>query len=145
MSYAKYKSLGDSKSNGSTGGSTGGSTSTGGGTGGNPNFQLYSLQSAEDKKQAILKNRVCVIDIYGDWCGPCKLIEPKFQALAEKYNRPGYCALVKENVDLTLSPNVGGVPTFQFYFQGRFESSITGGDMKSIEAKIQELLNLNQQ
>lgn len=27
----------------------------------------------------------CIIDFYADWCGPCKMVEPVLQALAEEY------------------------------------------------------------
>ena len=65
MSYAKYNSLGIKPAGPSS-----------------SNFELYSLKDNDEKQQAIMKNRVCIIDVYGDWCGPCKLIEPKVGAVA---------------------------------------------------------------
>ncbi|KAL8233212.1 hypothetical protein R6Q57_002990 [Mikania cordata] len=30
-------------------------------------------------------DKTVVLDMYTQWCGPCKIIAPKFQELAEKY------------------------------------------------------------
>ena len=102
------------------------------------------LTSMDHKKHVIGNNRVCVIDVYGDWCGPCKAIAPAYAALAQKYGKPGQCALVKEDIDMKLSSNIRGVPTFLFFKEGQYVDSVTGADLtgpEGVEAKLQRLLS----
>jgi len=95
----------------------------------------------EDKDYLIQNNKVVVVDVYADWCGPCKIVSPLFAALFPKYNIPSICALAKENVDLKLSPSVQVVPTFQFFVYGNLDSVISGADIALVENKIIELVN----
>lgn len=103
-------------------------------------IDVFSIKSIEEKKMLIENNKICVFDIYGDWCGPCKIVSPQFVELSKKYNISGVCFLAKENVDLRLSPNIQVVPTFEFYLNGKLNAIITGADINSVEEKIIELL-----
>ncbi len=115
------------------------------------------LRDSKHKEDTVRSNRITVIDIYADWCGPCKQIAPQFAALAQKYNKHGICQCVVENHDDKLPPVPGtpqyqGVPTFCVYIDGAHFASITGGDMEQIEQSIlkgvekaQELDNLRSQ
>ena len=103
-------------------------------------IDVFSIKSIEEKKMLIENNKICVFDIYGDWCGPCKIVSPLFVELSKKYNISGVCFLAKENVDLRLSPNIQVVPTFEFYLNGKLSVIITGADVNAVEEKIIELL-----
>lgn len=101
---------------------------------------LQEIQTLEQKNQLIMSKKVCVIDVYASWCGPCQITGPLFEKLALKY-KDQFCVFAKENVELKLSPNVTVIPTFQFYQNGRFHSVITGADMDMIEKRVVELIN----
>ena len=104
---------------------------------------IPSILKIEDKMHLMQNYKVCVVDVYADWCGPCKIISPLFSQLFSKYNIPGICILAKENVDLKLSPNIQVVPSFQFFLYGQLESIISGADITLVENKIVELINSN--
>jgi thioredoxin 1 len=130
MSYAKYKDLGADKLNET-----------------NEGFQdCVELTNSEEKNFIINDNKICVIDVYGTWCGPCKQIAPRYNKLASKYNSPGECMLVKENIDLKLSENLNpkilGVPTFMIYYKGNPVERIVGGDLNTLEQKINLLKSM---
>lgn len=103
--------------------------------------ECFSIINAEHKNKLFESNRLVVIKIYGTWCGPCKIVAPKFYELAKKYNNLGKCMLVKENVDDDLSEGIQGVPAFDFFFEGKLVDRITGADINAVEAKIMELLS----
>lgn len=102
------------------------------------------IQTAEDKKNMLSAFKICLIDVYADWCGPCKLTAPAFTKMFKNYNLNGVVGLAKENVELGLSRSVQVIPTFQFIVDGNLESIITGADMDSVEQKLVSLIqNLN--
>jgi len=103
------------------------------------NQPIPEIQTLEEKNQLIHSRKVCVIDVYASWCGPCQITGPLFEKLAMKY-KDQFCTFAKENVELRLSPNVTVIPTFQFYLNGSFNSIITGADMNMIEKRIVELI-----
>jgi thioredoxin 1 len=99
------------------------------------------IRSKEHKKEFVNKHKVCVIDVFADWCGPCKIVEPEFKRLFKEYHIEGVCGIAKEDVEKGLSPNVHVVPSFMFYVDGNFEGLLTGADISLIERKLNEILN----
>jgi thioredoxin 1 len=92
------------------------------------------ITTKEDKDSLIMNNKVVVVDVYADWCGPCKTSGPLFAELYDKYK--DLCKLVKENVDLRLSPTVQVVPTFQIFVEGKLKSQITGANLGEVESVL---------
>jgi len=84
-----------------------------------------------------------IIDVYADWCGPCKQMAPIFEEL-EKEHGSKY-KFVKINVDdsreLALQFEVTSIPTFIFIKDGEVKGKETGYIAKDyLLAKIQDLL-----
>lgn len=56
--------------------------------------------SGQPQWSSILSSNTYVIaDFYADWCGPCKVIAPVFEQLAQQEAKPGRIAFVKVDVD----------------------------------------------
>lgn len=106
-----------------------------------PGQTVIKLSSAEHKNSIIAGNKIVVVDVYTDWCGPCKIMAPKFDQLAQKYSVPGHCVLVKEDAEDEITPSITSVPTFDFFYEGKQVARIGGGTtIDNIEAKLMELL-----
>jgi thioredoxin 1 len=100
------------------------------------NRDLYSvleLSTNEQKAQIIGSTHIVCVDIYANWCGPCKQTESAYSILAERYNKEGYCLLVKENFQSNLTDNIGGLPTYQFFVNGNFTEQVVGADLQAVE------------
>lgn len=107
------------------------------------------IQNIEHRQKLLKQNHIVCIDVFGHWCRPCKMIEPKFAELAQKYNNPGTCMLVKEDVDLELTrdQNIAGVPAFLFYRMGHPMKNpdgttlqVVGGDINKVEEILRNLI-----
>jgi thioredoxin 1 len=100
------------------------------------------IQDLRHKNNIIRDNRIVCIKFHADWCQPCKVISPKYNKLAEKFNNTGRACLAQENVDLKISQDykVTGIPAFIFYKNGQLihhskdkPLDVIGGDLTKVE------------
>ncbi|XP_067839669.1 thioredoxin-like isoform X2 [Heptranchias perlo] len=85
---------------------------------------IQNIENWEDF-QAKLKeagDKLVVVDFFAVWCGPCKMIKPKFAEFAEQYTNVIFCQVdVDEAEDVAQNCGVNSMPTFQFYKNGNKE------------------------
>lgn len=103
--------------------------------------QVPEVTTLQDKESLIKNNKLVIVDVYADWCGPCQMAVPLYAKLYAKYK--DLCVLVKENVELGLSRGtVTVVPTFQIYIDGKLSKQITGVNIDEVELNIKAVLKL---
>jgi thioredoxin 1 len=103
-------------------------------------YQVPELQSLDDKQKLIQNNRIACVYIWGDFCGPCKVIAPSYALLAQKFQKLGI-PMVKQEYDKVKEPGVQGVPFFQIFFEGKIVDSVIGGDLERVEKSLNNLLS----
>ena len=55
--------------------------------------------------------RLVVIDLYADWCGPCKMLAPLLSELEEEYPSVKFCKInVDEESELAAAFKVKSIP-----------------------------------
>ena len=91
--------------------------------------------------EAVLKSEIPVlIDFWAAWCGPCKVIAPLIDEVAEAYN--GKVKVMKMDVDKNVATpvryNVRGIPTLLVFKGGQVKEQIVGAVAKE---KIENALN----
>jgi len=82
------------------------------------NFQTEVLQS----------DKLAVVDFWAAWCGPCRMIAPIIEELAEQYlDRAVIGKLnVDENRQLAVDFGVMGIPTILIFKGGKVVERIVG-------------------
>jgi len=69
-----------------------------------------------------------LVDFWAEWCGPCKMIGPILDELAEEYQ--GRVKIVKVNIDdeqaLAAEYGVRAIPTLLLFSQGQVADQIVG-------------------
>ncbi|XP_067886732.1 thioredoxin-like [Heterodontus francisci] len=94
-------------------------------------FQM-KLKEAGDK--------LVVIDYFADWCGPCKMIAPKFTEFSDTFTDViFYKVNVDEADDVAQKCQITSMPTFHFYKNGVKVRSMSGSDAKQLKKIIEEL------
>lgn len=83
-----------------------------------------------------------MVDFFATWCGPCKMMGPLVEELAEEYS--GKCKIAKcdidENRELVTKFKIMSVPTFLFFKNGETVLSVTGAvSKKELEEKIRQV------
>lgn len=88
-----------------------------------------------------LGSRPALIDFYASWCGPCKMLSPVIDELAEEYQ--GKVDIYKVNVDdeeeLSALFGIRTIPTLIFIPMEGNPERMMGGRPKS---ELREKLNL---
>lgn len=82
----------------------------------------------------VLKSSVPVlVDYWAEWCGPCKMIAPVLDEIAEQF--AGKLKVVKLNIDQNTEtpPKYGirGIPTLMLFKEGKMEASKVGAVSKT--------------
>ncbi len=74
-----------------------------------------------------------LVDYWAQWCGPCKMVSPLLDEIAEKYR--GRLKVAKLNVDDNpdTPPKYGvrGIPTLMIFKNGNAEATKVGALSKS--------------
>jgi thioredoxin 1 len=80
-------------------------------------------------EELVLKNdKPVVVDFWATWCGPCKMVAPEMEKIAEKY--AGAVDVVKVDVDanpgLSQAFNIMSIPTIAFFRPGQQPMGVVG-------------------
>lgn len=102
---------------------------------------VYAITN-ENFEDEVLKSELPVLlDFWADWCGPCKMMSPVVDALAEELD--GKVKVGKVNVDeqsaLALKYQIMSIPTLVVMKDGVFEGKTIGVQSRE---EVLALLNL---
>lgn len=91
------------------------------------------------EQEALQGEQLTVVDFYADWCGPCKMMAPIVEELAESYK--DQVKIGKLNVDNSPATaakyKVMSIPTIVFIKNGNVVETIVGVVSKAqLEEKI---------
>ncbi|GAX87139.1 thioredoxin 1 [Lebetimonas natsushimae] len=104
-----------------------------------------ALEITKENFEDIVKNnKLVVVDFWAPWCGPCRMVAPIIEELAEEYKDKGV-AVGKINTDeqqeLAIQFGIRSIPTVLFIKDGEVVDAMIGAAPKAMyEEKINTLL-----
>lgn len=87
------------------------------------------------------KDTLIVVDLWAEWCLPCRMMKPIFEELSEEYND---VSIIGVNIDkypnISANQGVRNIPTIGFYKNGVMVDRIVGAVPKNqLKMKIDAL------
>lgn len=80
-----------------------------------------ALHLTKDNFDETIGSGTCLVDFWAEWCGPCRMVAPVIDALAEKYE--GKAKICKVNVDeeeeLAVRYGIMTIPSILLFKDGR--------------------------
>ena len=103
--------------------------------------------TGDELREEMLDDRTpLLLDVYATWCGPCKLVAPALQALAEKFGGALRVAKLDSDAQSQMASElrVQGLPTILFFRNGREVSRVEGvpNGKDALEKLVREHLAL---
>jgi len=101
---------------------------------------VIAISSTNELNQILAEeNKLAVIDLYADWCGPCKLIEPIISDLSTKYDSVSFVKVdVDQHQDLSRKYQAGSIPLVLFVKNGEVVERTIGAHSAADYRKLVE-------
>jgi len=113
-----------------------------------PSGSVHEVLHGESELRHILVHcaaagRLCVVDWYAPWCGPCNQMEPLYTTMASQHSNISFVKIAGEkspaNRTLLTDAGVSAFPTLHVYSGLNKAISFSGADMQRLTREISSL------
>jgi len=88
---------------------------------------VKAITSENFDAEVMDSRRLVVIDMYADWCGPCKMMAPIIESLSNEYEDVKFVKInVDDNPDIAARYHVESIPNFVFIKDGKMVNQVVG-------------------
>jgi thioredoxin 1 len=103
---------------------------------------MATIATTNNFSDIIRNNKVVLVDLWAEWCGPCRMLSPTVDEIEQLYT--GKVEVVKCNVDdcqdVAVNYGVRGIPTLLYFKDGvevdRTVGAVTKKEITDIIDKV---------
>ena len=102
---------------------------------------MKEIKNLNDYQTIIDSGKPVLLDFYADWCGPCQILLPTVEKLADKHEDDVVVAKVNvdKNPELSQQFGIRSIPALFFLKDGQITESFVGLQTEAaLDAKIQQ-------
>lgn len=75
-------------------------------------MSVLEVMSDSFEEEVLKSEKPVLVDFYADWCGPCKMLAPIVDAVAEENSDVKVCRMnIDENEELAVKYGIMSIPT----------------------------------
>ena len=105
---------------------------------------MTKILNASNFDQFLQENKNVVVDFFAEWCGPCKMLGPLIDEIAEEYKDKDVKVVkvnIEESPELAEKYQVMSIPNIVYFQSGEIKDTVMGLMPKNqIKEKIDNLL-----
>ena len=95
-------------------------------------MSVQKLTTPDFENKVLEANGTVLVDFYADWCGPCRMVSPIIDEIAEENPEIRVCKVnVDENPDLAGEFGVMSIPTLVVMEKGEIKAKSMGAKPKA--------------
>ena len=89
-------------------------------------IKVFNEENFEN--EVLNSDKTTIVDFYADWCGPCKMMSPVIDKIAEENAETIKVGKVNvdDNQDLAMKYNVMSIPTILIFKNGNIAKTFIG-------------------
>jgi len=94
---------------------------------------IFNVSDASFEQEVLQAQGPVLVDYWAEWCGPCKMIAPILDEIAQGYQgKLKVCKLnIDDNPETPSKYGVRGIPTLMLFKDGNIEATKVGALSKS--------------
>ena len=94
---------------------------------------IINVSDATFETEVLNSDIPVLVDYWAEWCGPCKMIAPVLEEIADDYaGKIKICKLnIDENEQTPPKFNIRGIPTLMLFKNGNVDATKVGALSKS--------------
>ena len=91
-------------------------------------MSVLKLTDENFENEVLNSEKTCLVDFYADWCGPCKMMSPVIDKIAEEMGENIKVGKVNsdENMDLVTKYQIMSIPTIMVIQNGEIKKKFVG-------------------